>query len=171
MHTLDRIRRPFHCYPRVPRSPCATATCPRHERTATDATATWSLTCGPLGSGAHLSVTVTICSQVPEQPTPKPGRICEPTKNHQPASPPPSATAGLRRLRTIRLSSFVRQPPARHPWAAPPPYQVAPTGLTSNPKGKKKSLPFSSPHLWIFLFITVDCCGAWAIWPRKLGVE
>lgn len=108
-------------------------------------------------SGSHVS------ERSPSAPpTPTQKRICA---SHQPASPPPSATAADRR--NLRCPSpFSRQipTPARRPWAALPPYQVAPTRLTNN---QNKSIPFSSRHPWIFFSLLLWSCAAWELGPGK----
>ena len=150
-----------HCYPHQPRSSCATATCPRHERTPPTATTTLSLACGPLCYGAHLSVRShhLQCSQRPSQEE----LASQPKTTRRRQTPASTACA------TTRLSPFVRQPPARRPWAAPPPYQVAPTSPHQLPKGEKNRSPFLPPHLWIFLFICVVLLGRCGLGSSELS--
>ena len=125
------------------------------------ATTTLSLACGPLGYGAHLSVRShhLQSSQRPSQEE----LASQPKTTRRRQTPASTACA------TTRLSPFVRQPPARRPWAAPPPYQVAPTRLANCQKEKKNRSPFL-PLISVDLSVH-SRCAAWAIWPRKLGVE
>ena len=94
-------------------------------------------------------------------------RFASQPKNHQPAaSPPPSANAGLRRHppQSVRPAT-TRAPPmgcsSSLPGSSYPPRQL--------PKRKKNRSPFL-PLISVDLSVH-SRCAAWAIWPRKLGVE